>query len=509
MTPDSPAQPPQVPGYTTDRLLGFGGAGEVWSATDDMTGARVALKILSLAPESAQRALRETTLLRRIEHPHVVRLRTVVQTDENSVVFVLDHAPGGSLAALVGARGALDPGEVVTILSPLAGALADLHARGVVHADVTPANVLFAEHGRPLLSDLGIASLIGLDDGDRHGTPGYVDPAVVAGARPAPSTDVFGLCATGWFALTGRAPQPAGTRPPLIPVAPHTPADLAALIERGLDSSPHRRPGAAQLAVRFFDAAPAAPVRLVPTDPGAAAAEVVTHRLRTQAAPVQDRVDDDTQPARTRRLALVAAAVALVVVGAAAVTVGVRSLGADDTRVPTAARAQATLSSGPSSGSSTPHASGPKSTPTSMPTQTRPPGVPQEVLDLMAAEDPAQAVVALADLRATAFATGAREPLEFANVDGSSSLAADVAILEALQQQGIRLKDLTFDIVEVETVSRSAHEALLAVEVVTGQHRRVRAEDGSLVDEQPASAAQQSKLTLRRVDGLWRVDDVA
>ncbi len=502
MTPENPAKAPQVPGYTTGRLLGFGGAGEVWSATDDATGARVALKLLHISPESARRVLRESTLLRRIEHPHVVRLRAVVQLDDTSLALVLDHAPGGTLTALVGARGALDPGEVVTILSPLAGALADLHTRGVVHADVTPGNVLFAEDGRPLLSDLGIASLIGLDDTDRQGTPGYTDPVVLAGAGPTPSTDVFGLCATGWFALTGRAPQPAGTRPPLMPLAPHTPADLAALIERGLDPSPHRRPGAAQLAVRFFDAAPAAPVRLVPTDPGAAAAEVVTHRLRSQAPPSQKHVDDDTHSSRRRRLALAAGAAALVLGGAAALAVGVGSLTADEEAV-RAAAAPAPLPS--PAASARPAAPG---TPL-RPTPTRPACVPQEVLDLMAAPAPEQALVALADLRATAFATGRREPLELANVRQSPALAADVAILEALEQQGIRLKDLAFDIVDVDTVSRSGDEAVLAVEVVTGRHQRVRVEDGSVVDQQPASPPQRSKLTLRRVDGLWRVSEVS
>ncbi|HEX5534889.1 MAG TPA: serine/threonine-protein kinase [Actinomycetales bacterium] len=508
--PENPAKAPQVPGYTTGRLLGFGGAGEVWSATDDTTGARVALKLLNVGAESAQRVLRESTLLRRIEHPHVVRLRAVVQMDERSLALVLDHAPGGTLTALVGTRGALDPGEVVTILSPLAGALADLHARGVVHADVTPGNVLFAEDGRPLLSDLGIASLIGLHDGDRHGTPGYTDPVVLAGAGPTPATDVYGLCATGWFALTGRAPQPAGTRPPLIPLAPHTPAELAALVERGLDPSQHRRPGAAQLAVRFFDAAPAAPVRLVPTDPGAAAAEVVTHRLRSQAPPAQDLRDDDTHPSRRRRLALASGAVALLLGGAAAVAVGVGALRADEGTVRAAAPTRSLGTTAPTpSGSATAAGTPSAATVPARPTPTRPPGVPQEVLDVMAAPAPEQALVALADLRATAFATGRREPLELANVRQSPSLAADVAIFEALEHQGIRLKDLTFDIVAVDTVSRSADEAVLAVEVVTGRHQRVRVEDGSVVDEQPASAPQASRLTLRRVDGLWRVSDVS
>jgi hypothetical protein len=371
--------------------------------------------------------------------------------------------------------------------------------------------VLFAEDGRPLLSDLGIASLIGLHDADRQGTPGYTDPVVLAGAGPTPSTDVFGLCATGWFALTGRPPQPAGTRPPLIPLAPHTPAELAALIERGLDPSPHRRPGAAQLAVRFFDAAPAAPVRLVPTDPGAAAAAVVTHRLRSQAPAAQKHVDDDTQPSRRRGLALAAGAAALLLGGAAAVAVGVGALTADEGTVRAAAGPARPLGATGTTPSERATAAGTPSAAAvpGRPTPTRPPGVPQEVLDLMAAPAPEQAVVALADLRATAFATGRREPLELANVPKSPSLAADVAIFEALEQQGIRLQDLTFGIVAVDTVARSADEAVLAVDVVTGRHQRVRVEDGSVVDEQPASAPQASKLTLRRVDGLWRVSEVS
>ncbi len=76
---------------------------------------------------------------------------------------------------------------------PLAQALASVHAQGLVHGDVTPANVLFAADGRPMLSDLGISRLLGSPAAEVGGTGGYLDPAVVAGAAPGPASDVHGL----------------------------------------------------------------------------------------------------------------------------------------------------------------------------------------------------------------------------------------------------------------------------------------------------------------------------
>ena len=93
-------------------------------------------------------------MLAGVQHPHVVRLRGVHGVDD-ALVLVLDLAPGGSLARLLATRGTLSPGEVVTLGVPLAQALAAVHAQGLVHGDVTPANVLFAADGRPLLGRPG------------------------------------------------------------------------------------------------------------------------------------------------------------------------------------------------------------------------------------------------------------------------------------------------------------------------------------------------------------------
>jgi eukaryotic-like serine/threonine-protein kinase len=494
-------RPPDVPGYRTGRLLGFGGSGEVWSAEEESSGQQVALKILAVAEEDRARVHRECMLLRRIDHLHVVRLRAVVELDPDGLALVLDHAPGGSLAALVSARGPLDPGEVVTVLSPLATALAGLHSRGLIHGDVSPGNVLFAEDGRPLLSDLGVAALVGVDESwERSGTQGYTDPAVLAGLPPTPSADVFGLCAVGWLALTGRVPPPSATRPPLVALAPQTPPELAALLERGLDPLPSRRPDAATLAVEVFDAATAAPVRLVPTDPGAAAAEVVTHRLRRSISPsADDGARLSERPGRRRRRIWLAGVCAALMLGGGSVSAGFLQdegdAGALDSTSahpaanqerqvePAGAATQATLSPPPVEADA-------------------------DVVKALAANDPLTAVPALAQLRATAFATGSAGPLELANAPGSSSLDTDRAVLLALVNEGLLLEGLTFDVRTAELLDRSGDSAVVEVGVVTNEHRRVRSSDGSVVDVRPATDPVTSQLTLLRVGGQWRVSAV-
>jgi serine/threonine protein kinase len=132
----------EVPGYDVDHLIGYGAAGEVWLARELATGDVVALKRVRVAQdlEARDRIRREAAMLAALEHPHLVRLRTVVTLAEE-LVLVLDHASGGSLAGVLAARGSLRAGEVVTMATPVAEALAAVHARGVVHGDVTPANV--------------------------------------------------------------------------------------------------------------------------------------------------------------------------------------------------------------------------------------------------------------------------------------------------------------------------------------------------------------------------------
>src|SRR3954447_3038374 len=208
--PDSTA--PVVPGYTLQELLGRGGSGEVWRAVPRGGGAPVAVKVL-IAGDPARQA-REAALLGELDHPHLVRLLEVVHQPrrggEARVALVLELLVGGSLADLLARRGRLRPGEVVTAIAPVAAALAHAHGHGVVHGDLSPGNIVFSAEGRPVLTDLGVARVLG-ETAAGEVTPAYVDPPVARGGGPGPASDVFGIAAAAFHALTGIAPWNAAT----------------------------------------------------------------------------------------------------------------------------------------------------------------------------------------------------------------------------------------------------------------------------------------------------------
>ncbi|WP_141242941.1 serine/threonine-protein kinase [Geodermatophilus obscurus] len=271
--PSPPA--PVVPGYRLEELLGRGGSGEVWRAVPRSGGAPVAVKLLVAG--DAERQAREAALLGELDHPHLVRLHEVVHAPRRGgqprVALVLDLLSGGSLAALLARRGRLRPGEVVTALAPVAAALAHAHERGVVHGDLSPGNVVFTAEGRPVLTDLGVARVLG-EEAAREVTPAYVDPTVARGGASGPESDVFGVAAAAFHALTGVAPWNAatpadtlrvaadGVLPDLAELASDVPAELLAVITRGLSPDPHDRGSAAAFALDLRHACRPEPVRL-------------------------------------------------------------------------------------------------------------------------------------------------------------------------------------------------------------------------------------------------------
>ncbi len=249
-------------GYVVQRLLGRGASGDVWRAQVAGSGDPVALKrIWTADAQAAQRARTEAALLTELDHPHLVRLHALIPTDVASVL-VLDLADGGSLAQLLSARGRLAPGEVITAIAAVGAALAYLHANGVVHGDVSAANILFLPDGSPLLSDVGVARLVG-DVAEVYSTAAYVDPAVAAGCVPGPPSDVFMLAAVAMHALTGRPPWAGGSAPDTLALAARgrlddlaerftaagVPEPMAAVLRRALSVDPHRRGSAADLAL--------------------------------------------------------------------------------------------------------------------------------------------------------------------------------------------------------------------------------------------------------------------
>lgn len=275
--------PAQVPGYAVERQLGAGGNGVVWVAREEATGRPVALKVLPLQdPGARERARRESALLTAIDHPHVLPLYGVVDTPDG-LALVLALADGGSLAGLLDVRGTLPAGEIVTVCAPVGQALADIHARGLVHGDVTPANILFTADGRPMLADLGMARLAGEYRTDAGAMAGYAAPEIQAGYQPQPGSDVHGLALIVVRALTGYFP----THALMLPGIP--PATQGALAQ-AMHADPARRPDALSFSNALFALADPEPVRLV-SDTGTI-------------APVGPAGDDVDQPShRSRRSA--------------------------------------------------------------------------------------------------------------------------------------------------------------------------------------------------------------
>lgn len=268
---------PRVAGYQVCRWLGRGGSAGVWLVTEEATGRMLALKCLGAGAGShAARTngffegdlRREILIMSVLDHEHLMRAHDVVRIGEpgaNGLGLLMDYAPGGSLGQLIRARGRLSVGETVTVLTPIAQVLGYLHGRGFTHSDVSPGNVLFSAHGKPLLADLGVARMVGDPSGDPdQGTAGFTDPAPVDAVRAGlqPERDVYAVAAVGWYCLTGEPPLPAADRPPLSVLVPEVPAELAAALEAGLSEDRRQRPAAAELATAVYRSASATPVDL-------------------------------------------------------------------------------------------------------------------------------------------------------------------------------------------------------------------------------------------------------
>ena len=469
-------------GYDVDQLIGFGGSGEVWRARELATGHVVALKRLRGATPTSIEGdplRREAALLASVQHEHVVALRAVVPTDEG-LVLVLDYASGGSLAALLAARGRLSAGEVVTIGAPLAQALSDVHSRGVSHGDITPSNIVFDSDGKPLLADLGVARLVGEGGPPTGATPGYADPAVGAGwqlpARIAgPASDVHGLAAVCFRALAGVVPYPDGAESALAlaPLAGLAPARLVAAIEAGLDPDPAARPTADSFARELYGSCSPEPVRLIqgataPADTPVTAdvlpprgSSAPARSAGTLARPAVARRGHRRRwwSADRRRLAgrIAVAGVALVLLGGA-IAGGVGWAAHDHRALATPASApdvQPVAVTGAASSGSAAASGGPNSVVTAAGSVVSATGG--------AGTDWSTVLTALDRERDQAFTTGDPTVLTHVYVAGSTALATDVATLHQLLATGRLARGLQLRITSVVALAQSATEVTLRV----------------------------------------------
>jgi serine/threonine-protein kinase len=294
------------PRYTSVEVVARGGMGEVYSAHDEALGRTVAVKVLAEhhARDEAlrERFTREALAAARLSgDPHTVTIFDVGEWNGRPYI-VMELVGGGTIAERLG-DGGHNPAETLRWLEQAAAALDAAHARGVVHRDVKPANLLLTSTNEVRVADFGIASATGLssltETGSVLGTLGYLAPEQALGGRVGPAADLYALAVVAYELLAGRRPFQGATGPaealaarqqPVPPVsseAPGLPAALDAVFERALAVDPAARYGsAAELvaAIRGAFEDEAAPTRAWPS-PGRAVAAPAPVRRRSHWLP--------------------------------------------------------------------------------------------------------------------------------------------------------------------------------------------------------------------------------
>ncbi len=247
--------------YVLRSMIGRGGSGAVWSADDLHLGRRVAIKHIILSERrstrSRGRAMREARAVARLRSPGVVQVYDV-HDDGAQIFLVMELVDAPSLARLVRRSGPMEPARAAAVGQAMLSVLATVHAAGIIHRDVKPSNVL-VDGTDVHLTDFGIA-LFGDDPtltaaGSVLGTPAYMAPEQARGERAGPEADLYGLGATLYYAVEGRAPfADVGSWETTRAVReqPHRPGDrlgaLEPVIEALLGKDPGTRPGVADIA---------------------------------------------------------------------------------------------------------------------------------------------------------------------------------------------------------------------------------------------------------------------
>src|SRR5215212_9393014 len=207
--------------YALGEVLGRGGMGTVWLATDRVLEREVALKEVTFSVDLTdeertilrERTMREARAAARLDHPCVTTVYDVVEEDGRPWL-VMEHVSARSLQEIIEEQGALPPAAVARIGLDVLAALQAAHEAGIVHRDVKPANVLVDGNGAARLTDFGIATATGdsslTTGGALIGSPSYMAPERVNGEEPRPPVDLWSLGATLYAAVEGRPPFARG-----------------------------------------------------------------------------------------------------------------------------------------------------------------------------------------------------------------------------------------------------------------------------------------------------------
>jgi eukaryotic-like serine/threonine-protein kinase len=279
--------------YRLVSLLEIGGMAEIWRADDELLGRPVALKL----QDGPQAAWREARMAARLSHPGIAAVhdyREAVRPDGTVAPFVVMELLAGETVAARLTRSPIGWPETARVGSEVARALAAAHARGVVHRDIKPGNVMLTPTGVKIL-DFGISVAAGEPDDDdtgaTFGTPAYVAPERLDGKPAEPATDVYGLGVLLFEMVTGQPPYPVETWEELADARRTGPGVLPEdlpeafrdVVNRCLDDEPGRRPGTDE--VQHDLAALAPPTPPAPRRPFVAGRATAATIAMTTAAP--------------------------------------------------------------------------------------------------------------------------------------------------------------------------------------------------------------------------------
>jgi eukaryotic-like serine/threonine-protein kinase len=404
--------------YELGRVLGRGGMAEVREARDLRLRRRVAVKILhpSLADDPAfiERFRREATAVAALNHPSLVGIYDA-GSDGDTRYLVMEYLEGTTLAELLRHEERLDLARVVEVGVAAASALQAVHQTGLVHRDVTPANIMVTPDGGVKLMDLGIARAVDATaltaTASVIGTAAYLSPEQAQGMAADARSDIYGLGCVLYEAATGRRPfegeSPVAVAVQQVNAVPPRPSSLVADLPAELDTivatamakdPAQRYATAAQLAddlrrlSRGVPVTAEAPAAAAPTQAMAAADA-------TAVQPGPPPVDAGPEPGRSRasRVAawVLAALVVVVAALALALAAGLFDTDGDDTTAVDGATTEPPGDTAPDAGpQTTPEVT---TTPTDAPTTTAPaPATDFAAVDEAVAEVTAEADQALA-----------------------------------------------------------------------------------------------------------------
>ncbi len=241
--------------YRIISILGQGGMGAVYRAEDVHLHTPIAVKEnLFLTSEYSRQFEREATIMARLRHPHLPRVRDFFDNPGQGQYLVMDFIEGEDLRQRIERLGTISEVDTILIGVAICEALQYLHTRipPIIHRDIKPGNIKITPEGEVYLVDFGLAKMVFGDQatttGARAMTPGYSPPEQYGTARTDARSDFYSLGATLYAALTGKIPEDGLTRATekanLTPIRRHLPRvnpDLAEIIERALEIEPEDR----------------------------------------------------------------------------------------------------------------------------------------------------------------------------------------------------------------------------------------------------------------------------